>query len=416
MNGGDLQEDSINASITSFNQLIADSTQNKADIASHYPHSPERHRLYINGSRFNLQYDTTPKFENAIDSWKLKPAANDTMEYITAERFRYVVGYVLAVSQALQTNQSLQTGDKVVIGYGDPDLSNNMANADGWFIEFVPELNDNQAYATTYRDGTQLDSQRVDFEKGITDWRRIENLLNWYNVGNRKVVETFTYRGSQSNPIQQDTSIDDDKGPTTGNQRVTFAVQAGSGTSNLELECGSIGVIVKGNVTPLIRAKSYTQTSSHSGSGNWEALAALRVDPNRDRVNTQLTSLQVMETSVDADVRLMAISFDPANTNATGFITPPEHNHDNSVVEVTTNVSEFVDSTGTTTTATADPGGYQIGYASRYTAGTGTANRRESSASRVRKRNIYNGDYAVILANTGSAMSITFEVETEQDW
>lgn len=416
-----LEKNDIKHSITSFDTLIADSTKNKADIGSHYTHSPERHRLYINGTRFQLQYNTTAKFEDAIDSWILKPAANDIIEYVTAERFRYVVGYVIAISQAFQTNQSLQTGDKIVVGYGDPDLSNDMADADGWFIEFVPELDDNDAYITEYRNGTQIDSQRVSglrsFEEPITSWRRIEQVLNWYNVGNRKVIETFTDGGTQHNPVVQDSSIDGGKGPVTGNQRVVFGVKAGANTDNLELECGSLGVVIKGNVEPIIRAKSYTQTANYGGSGDWEALAAIRIDPNRKLVSTQITNLQIMELENDVDMRLMIINFDPSNTDATGFATPPEHNHDNSVVEVTTNVSEFVDSTGTTTTATADPGGYQLGYASRYTAGTGTANRRESTASRTRKRNIYNGDYALILADSGTtATNVTFEIETEQDW
>jgi len=148
---GDLQSEDIDGSITSFDQLSSTGINNKADIASHYPHSPERHRLYINDSRFLLQYNSTAKFEDADDSWILKPAAGDTIQYQTAERFRYVVGFVSAVGQAFQTNQSLQSGDKIVVGYGDSDLANDMAAADGWFVEFVPELADDQGYLTTYR-------------------------------------------------------------------------------------------------------------------------------------------------------------------------------------------------------------------------------------------------------------------------
>lgn len=417
---GDLSEESISSSITSFNQLIADSTQNKADIASHYDHSPERHRLYINGTRFNLQYGTTPKFEDADDSWFLKPDANDTIEYVTAERFRYVVGYVMAVSQAFQTNQSLQSGDKIVVGYGEADLSNDMANADGWFVEFVPELEDNQAYATTYRNGEKLDSQLVRFEKNIDVWGRIENIFNWYNVGNREVVESFTYRGSQKNPVQQDTSIDDGKGPASGNHRVVFGVKAGSGTNNLELECGSLAVIVKGNVKPVVRDKAgaFTGTYQNLTAGNWEPVAALRIDPNEDLVNVQLTGFQVMESVQNTDVQLLAISVDSDNTDATNFTTPNEHSDQNSVLQITdstTDITTFPDSNGNIVTNSANSGGYQLGYSSQYTEGTGT-NERRSGGARIRKRNIYNGDIAVILAKAGTATDLTFEFNTEQDW
>jgi len=416
-NGGDLQSDEISESITSFNQLIADNTVNKADIASHYNHSPERHRLYINGTRFNLQYTTTPKFEDAVDSWRLKPAAGDAITYESAERFRYVVGYVMAVSQAFQTNQELQTGDKVIIGYGDADLNNDMADADGWFVEFLPSLPEDQGRATEYRGGEKVADELVRFEKPLQVWRRLENVFNWYNVGNREVIETFTYRGTQKNLKVQDTSVDDGKGPETGNHRVTFGVKAGAGTDNLVLDVGSLGVIVKGNVTPLVRDKAASIDSSYEElvEGEWEAVAAIRVDPDEDLVNTQLTGFQVMETSADTDAQVIALAVDPDNTDATGFSTPVEHSQTNSVIQQTTDVSTFPDVDGNPVTSTVNPGGYQLGYASQYQAGTGT-NERRSSSAKQRQRNIYNGDVAVVLVKAGTATDITIEYNTDQDW
>jgi hypothetical protein len=422
---GDLQNDDIKASITAFDQLIGDTTTNKADIASHYNHSPERHRLYINGSRFNLQYgNTTPKFTDSPDSYDLKPAANDVIEYQTAERFRYAVGYILSISQAFRASQSLETGDKIVVGYGEADLANDMANADGWFVEFVPELDDDDAYITEYRDGTQLDSQRVSglnrFNNPLTDWRRIENTLNWYNVGNREVIETFTDGGIQKNQKVQDSSIDGNKGPLTGNHRVTFGVKAGSNTDNLVLECGSVGVIIKGNADRIVRDKAgaFTGTYQELTADNWEPVAAMRINPDEDLVNVQLTGFQVMESVDNTDVQLLAISVDSSNTDASNFRTPIEHNEDNSVLEITdatTDVTTFPDSNGNIVTNATNPGGYQLGYASQYTEGTGT-NERSSGESRVRKRNIYNGDVAIVLAKAGTATDITFEYNTEQDW
>lgn len=414
---GDLQNSDIDASITAFNQLIGDNTTNKADIASHYNHSPERHRLYINGNRFLLQYNSTTKFSDDVDSWSLKPDAGDAITYYTAERFRYAVGYVISIGQAFSINQSLQDGDKVVVGYGDADLSNDMAGADGWFVEFVPELPSDQGYITTYRDGELVDKRLTRFEKGLTDWRRMENELNWYNVGNRILRETYTDGGVQKNPRQQDSSIPDDKGPVSGNHRVVFGVKAGSNTSNLELEVGSLDVIIKGNSTPILRDKAAALTSTYEEltAGNWEAIAAFRVSADNYNVNVQLTGLEFMESVQSTDVQLLVISVDPSKTDATGFGTPVEHSSQNSALESTTNISSFPDSNGNVVTDASDPGGYQLGYASSYAEGSGS-NERFASSGRVRKRSIYNVDVAVVLAKAGTSTDLTFEYNTEQDW
>jgi hypothetical protein len=414
---GDLQNNDIKASITAFDQLIGDNTTNKADIASHYNHSPERHRLYINDSRFLLQYNSTLKFEDNPDNWTLKPDAGDTVEYYTAERFRYAVGYVISIGQAFQVNQSLQTGDKVVVGYGDPDLANDMTSADGWFIEFVPELPDDQGYITVYRDGNQVFKELTRFEKELTDWRRMQNELNWYNVGNRIVRETYTDNGQQFNPVQNNSSIDEDKGPVTGNHRVVFGVKAGGSTSNLEMEAGSLDVIIKGNSTPILRDKAGALTNNYEEltAGNWEAIAGMRVDPENKNVNVQLTGLNIMETSANTDVQLLVVSVDSSNTDASSFETPVEHNNANSALQVTTNISTFPDVDGNEVTNSSNMGGYQLGYASNYTEGNGLSERRASSG-RVRKRNIYNGDIAVVLVKAGDPTDITFEYNTEQDW
>lgn len=414
---GDLQNDDIDGSITAFNQLIGDKTTNKADIASHYPHSAERHRLFINGSRFNLLYDSSPKFIDNADDWTLSPDAGDTIEYYTAERFRYAVGYVIAVGQAFQTNQSLQEGDKVVVGYGDADLANDMTNAEGWFVEFTSNNPEGHAFMTTYRDGTEVDRRLIRFEQPITEWGRIQNELNWYNVGNRKVRETYTIEGRQLNPTQNKSSVDGGKGPISGNQRLVFGVQAGPNTDNLELLTGSSDCIIKGNARAIIRDKAGALTGQYDNltQGNFEAIAALRVDPSKKNINIQMTSFNVVETGVATDVQLLAISAEPIRTDATGFDTPIEHSSNDSALQVTTNVNEFPDSSGVQTTDASTPGGYQLGYASQYASGQGS-NERISETGRVRKRNIYNGDHVVVLAKAEDATDITFEYSTEQQW
>jgi len=153
-------------------------------------------------------------------------------------------------------------------------------------------------------------------------------------------------------------------------------------------------------------------------AGNWAPIAAVRINPNEVLVNVQITGFQVIESDDNTDVQLLAIAVDSDNTDASNFRTPVEHSEQNSVLEITDttgDVTTFPDADGNVVNNTANPGGYQLGYASQYTEGTGT-NERRSGEGRMRKRNIYNGDVAVILAKAGTATDITFEHNTEQDW
>lgn len=411
----DLQSQDIKRSITSFNTLNADITVHQSDIPSHYNHSPERHRLYINGSRFNLMYGSTDRFEDTPDSYLLKPDAGDVIEYTTAERFRYSVGYVLNVSGAMSANQELEGDDEVIIGYGDIDLDNGKENADGWFVEFNSSHSENEGDLVVYRGGVEKARRTLDFNQPYTSWKRYEMSVSWNDAGKADLVETYTSNTEQYNKRVGRISVDNEKSTLSGNHRFVFAVKADSSTSDLELDCGSVGVIFKGNVDPIVRAKAFPFTSSHSGSGEWEVVGAMRVDPDRPEISTQVAGLSVMEISEDADVVVMAMSFDSSNTDASDYEVPAELNGVNSVIQFTQNVSEFVDVDGDTVTSAADPGGFQLGYSSYYTEGTGTKEKSNVSR-RIRKRTIYNGDVCLFLAKSSVEADITVEVETEQDW
>jgi len=119
-----------------FGKFIGDSTKNKADIAAHHNYSAERWRYYRRDSdtgsltREFIQYGNTTGFTDNVDSFTISPTQNDYIAQMrTAERFNYIVGYTKEVSFAFQTNQSLNTGDVVVVGYGDPDIENRTGSS-----------------------------------------------------------------------------------------------------------------------------------------------------------------------------------------------------------------------------------------------------------------------------------------------
>lgn len=416
------------SSSDSFNKLIANGTESRADIGSEYDHSPERKRLFINGSRFNLQYNSTTKFEDTVDSYTLKPAAGDTIVYQSAERFRYFVGYIIAASYAFSANKTVDqlTGnDKIVIGYGHTDLENDMANADGWFIIFEPGLDKGTAKIQQIRNGTVVDEEIIDMVNTLDIYKRIEQRINWYNVGNCEFLETFTDDGEQVNERIGALSKDDGKGPESGNQHVSFAVRADSTTTDLELDTGSIGVNILGQATPVLRSKAAVlREIPHSGSGDYEALFAMRVDPNRKNVVVNITNIEITELSQSADAEILAIACDPDNVkdsdgNAlvdSDFNVPDEHSAKNSVLEVTEAVDQFPDSTGTVVTSTADPGGYQVGFAYTATGGTGVNAQASKQSNVIRKRQIKENDYIVVLGRTGTTVDFSTLFVTEQDW
>jgi hypothetical protein len=105
-------------STDAFGKSVRLGTTNEADLPSHYDYSPERYRLYVDDTRQFIQYDGFPaQFADNADSFSLLPQADgEVVKLETAERYRYVVQYVLEWSLAFQTNQDLNSGDVWAVG------------------------------------------------------------------------------------------------------------------------------------------------------------------------------------------------------------------------------------------------------------------------------------------------------------
>jgi len=422
-----------------FGNQVALGTTNEADLAGHYDYSPERYRVFVDGTRQQIQYDGEPtQFTDNPDSYSLAPQSDgEVVTLKTAERYRYVVQYIIEWSLAFQTNQSLQSGDVWAVGYGNPDLENSTddtpgPSADGWFLFQNSSNNTGEATLAEYRSGTEVDSETVELTRLPDVWGRIAGRTNWYNVGETNLSETYIDADVDGNTIQQNDVIGtvgvvEGKGPELGNQPVTASVKTGAdGAGSLELEVGSIGVRTLGQVTGILRTKTFDFEVSYSGTtGEFEPLLAIRVDPDRNEVNTQFAVLEPLEFSASDDLVIIANVFDKNNVLDTDgnplddadFSTPVELSATNSVIQTSSAVEQVVDSTGTAQTSMPNPGGYQVAYGSLTATGSGGAgSTRISSRARTQKRAIPNGDVAVIMARSDSTGDIDGDIQFEQDW
>ena len=426
----------LDKSRDAFERDVRLGTTNEADLAAHYPYSPERYRVLIDGVREQIQYDGFPaQFTDNVDSFSLLPQSDgEVVTFETNERYRYVVQYVLEWSAAFQINQDLQAGDAWAVGYGIPDFENSGddtpgPSADGWFIYQNSSMPTQEAELVEYRNGTEVDSATLEFQELPQTWGRIAGETNWYNVGETTVTETYTTANpyeKQQNIVKGRVSADDGKGPETGNHALRASVKAGDGAGSLELEVGSFGLRTLGNVQGLLRVKTFDFIGSYDGpTGEFEPLIALRTDPNRNIINTQLAVLEPLEFSGSDDIVLIAQVFDKRNVLDSGgnqltgsdWQTPPELNATNSIVEESFNVAQFPDANGNIVTSAINPGGYQVGYGSLTNTGSGGAgSARVSSRGRTQKRQLPSDDIVVILARSPSTGDVTCDVQFEQDW
>lgn len=416
-----------------FGRPVALNINNIADLAGHYPYSPERFRVFVDGDRQFIQYDGEPaQYTDVADSHVLKPQSDgEVVTLETTEIFRYAVQYVLEWSAAMETTQPLQSGDVVTLGYGDADLDGASDDspgpaADGWFFVWDSGLDAGEVRLAQYRSGTEQDATVVPVEQAITDWTRRAAETNWYAVGATRFVETYTTGGVQRNPEIGGVSEDDGKGPSVGNHPLQASVKAGAaGAGALELDVGSMGIRYLGDLQPILRRKTHQFTATVDATGAFVALDAIRVAPDRSIVNLQLTDVSVVEFGGDGDVVVIAQSFAPskladANGNAivdADFSTPVEHSAQGSVVETTAAVDRFPDADGTVQTdgQATNPGGYQEGYASLATSGQGSTQHR-TQAGQQAKREVNGRDVVVFLGRAGATGDVTVNVTTEQQW
>jgi hypothetical protein len=406
-----------------FDNLITNRT-NVVDLASHYPYSPERWRLFVDGSRVFPEYAdplvnglaqySHGRMPNAggaaADVHTITPQAGETVVLETTERPRYVVQFELAATLAAQLNQELVGDDRLRLGLFD--------GTDGWYFEQRSDLAADECELVSLRAGSEIyRTDPVNAQRATTAFARLRLVTGWYNITRQAWERSYSNNGRQENVTigGPGVSADDQRGPETGNLPLRFEVTADASTSDLALYAGSAAQVNLGTTTQFTRTKTSQVGPITVGTADtWLPIAAIRVDPNRDITNCQLRQLDPEEFTGNGDIKVIAMSVAPSKTDASGFATPESHSEAGSVIEETTSVTTSPDSGGTTVSSATNPGGFQVGYGSLYSSQGGTT---AAVATRGgQKRFISGRDVIVILANATTTGDVTIEYQSEQDW
>lgn len=403
-----------------FGVPVRNVQRNVLDIASHYPINPERLRLFVDGSRQFPQYGSVAQYNHAGPHHELIPGQGETVVLQTAERPRYSVGFQQLFSFAVGLSRDLAGGDVLRLGPYDDN--------DGWYIEHRGDQAADECDLVVRSGGTDTtDGSDITLAHDVALFRRHELRTAWYRVTPQQWRESSPSGASLVTNTIGRTAVD--PGPEVGNLPLRFEITRGASTSALTVEAGSIGLLTLGDKAEIRRVKvhevTFTTDASADGS-TWFPHYAMRIDPDRRIVDTQVSSMGVQDYGGTGDIRLLLASHDPSNVLKSGpstladsdFAVPLTHHEQNSVIQETdtSTVTQAADATGATVTSTTEPGGYQIGYASLHSSGQGSTTNKTPDAQR-RKRGIYGGDYVVLWARAdNSGVGVQLNITTEQDW
>lgn len=407
-----------------FNNDITDRT-NVLDLPAHYPYSPERWTLSVDGTRQLIQYGDVAQYNHTGDRHELSPAAGETVVLESAERPRYVVAYELESSFSFALNQELSTGDHLRIGVYD--------GSDGWYFEQDGSHESGQGDFVLERAGTEVYRNRDrDIAIPSTQFGRLALQTAWYDITRQKWGRSFSQTSArerqegeyiQKNPVVDTGGHPGENGTRTANLPAHFEITASGTTTDLVLDAGSAAQVNLGKTTQFNRSKKFFAADDVTVTDAWEPVRAFRIDPDRGIVNVQLSSVSVGKFSTNADIELLLLAGDPSNVldangnelDATDFSVPPEASEQNSVLEETTAVEQFPDSTGTPQTSMVDPGGWQLAR-SELLNESGNQLASTVALDVEAKRPIYTRDYAVVLLKSGSTGTVKYQIQTEQDW
>jgi len=384
---------------------------NKVDLPSSYPWSPERYRININGTRTHI--DDTAKVTDRTRDFLVEPDAGDTIVFRTAERLRYVVGVEGLASWAWQLLSTLGTDDRLRMGVSDLD-------GNGYYYEIVGDDSDSGYTATATienADDGVVASESFNSPVPPTDFQRDAIQWNWYDVGRALFRKTYTEGGEQINRTVAALSRDGEGTTEASNLYLFFEIDAA--TSGQQLSVGSMSYLLLANVTPTARWKAIRYSGiDYGGSGDYEPGLALRLDQSRD--NVFVNGMKIVVTGFDNTTggESILIGVDPGRTDASEFSSPGQVSDGSSVMEWTTNVSTFPDSTRDTVSSAAGYSGYQINHSSINASGSDPTEGQISTSEKTRSP-IHSDDVAVLLVrpDSGATQSgLKAVIEVAEEW
>lgn len=401
-----------------FGRITINNFKTKLEVPSHFQISPERIRLFKNGSREFVQYNQydNTTFVDEPDAWSLRPGPNDNMTLESAESNTYAVGTTTQSSFAFQLKNPLDNKEeKIRVGLLKDD--------NGYFMEHHGGMENSSIVDLYYRrNGTDyLYQENVVLSRPVTDWNRYEINFNWYNAGNLIWRQTYTDSGEQFNKVFAKTSLDGERGPETANLNLVYKV-FNDNESDIEFDTGSIGFASLTGGKQIVRTKSQYVTTTVTGSNNvWEPVYSFKLSDEKGlkSVNAELRSIQILGYTENDDIELIAVSFDDNKTDASKFDVPSYQHEQNSALRDTFNVSMVAAENGTV----VDPGSIDFkfgGYTLSSDALTASGSNRVQGSSTTDiniQRSILDSDNVVVFARTGSVGgTLKFSYVVEQKW
>jgi hypothetical protein len=383
---------------------------NKVDLPSSYPWSSERYRISINGTRTHI--DDTTKVTDRRRDFLVEPDAGDTIVFRTAERLRYVVGVEGLASWAWQLLNALGTDDRLRMGVSD--LAGN-----GYYYEIVGD-DSAPGYTATATienaDDGVVASESFNPPVEPTDFQRDAIQWNWYDVGRALFRKTYTEDGEQINRTAATLSRDGEGTTEASNLYLFFEIDAA--TSGQQLSVGSLSYLLLADVTPTARRKAIRYSGiDYSGSGDYEPGLALRLNQAQD--NVFVNAMKIVVTGFDnTGGEAILVGANPTLTDASGFESPDQVSTESSVIEGTTTISTFPNSTRSEVSSAEGFGGYQINHSSINAAGTDPTEGQVATSAKERAP-IHSDDVGVLLVrpDDGTAQSgLTTVIEVAEEW
>lgn len=412
-----------------FGRQLALGSTNHGDLPSYHTYTPSRHRLTRDtGSgltRVNLHYediDALSYFDDnkagEQDVYILTPDQGNRIQWKTAQRFEYVVGYDGLPTLALGINREPVGDDRITFGIDTtyPPLSFD----DGYFAEHNSTHDPQEVDIFEKRNGNEIGTRKtVSIAKALTEFQRWELQYNWYNVGENRWTETHTTpNDGQINQQIGRTNVQEGdansgpggRGPLSGAGRIAVEVERDSASSNFEVWVGSMSFFTLGDDKSAFEEKWAKETGlSPSQSTDYEPLFVIRKDPNDPATKA---SLARVEATAGPGGEILAMAMDPSLVlNGSGnpipdgdYTSPVQHGVSQfSAIEIATTVAQIPDATGTPATTVSEPGGYQI-------VGSSDARKSEEGSALRQEKEIVDGDVAVVLAKPDGTNS-DFEIE-----
>jgi len=407
----------INTFTDVFETQVTKTTTNESNLGGHYAYSPERWRLFDGtGTRLFPEYESDVnalnEYTHTGDYHELSPAAGETVVFETAERYRYIVQYELEATFALALNQELSGDDRVRWGYYD--------DADGWFLEHNGGHAPDEVDMVARRDGSEVyRSPRTIESADLLNNTRFGIETAWYDVSRQKWTQSYGKDGRQINATVGRESLFGERGPSTGNLHLRYEVTADASTSDLVLEAGSCALVTKGSGADNTRSKGKYYQDTVDDSGTWTPVRAYREVPEKQVVNNQLLRFSLVSYSQDTVIEAAILAFDKSNvtfTDADAWGTPDVWSAANTAMETRADVDTVADSTGSLVATADDPGGFQNGYAVLAPTSGNQFQKGASEQNLGVKRNLPNGDVAVLLVNAGQAGDLGHVEAWEQDF